>query len=112
LRTGLVPVAKFGSSLGPWLILAGSLFSTYSFLINVGILFFGVSVLFYLITLPVEFNASARAIAILRENRVLTEAELKGVKKVLSAAAMTYVASAILALLNFLRLFATTRRRR
>jgi Zn-dependent membrane protease YugP len=110
LRSGLVPVANIGSSFGPWLVIAG-IFSSFSFLVNIGIIFFGVSVLFYLVTLPVEFNASSRAIAILRENHVLNEEELKGVKKVLSAAAMTYVASAILALANFIRLLMRARRR-
>jgi Zn-dependent membrane protease YugP len=106
-----VPVANIGSSFGPWLILAGAL-TSFPILTNIGILFFGVSVLFFFFSFPVGFNASAWAIAILRDNRVLTEQELKGVKKVLSAAAMTYVASAILALLNLVRLLLNTRRRR
>jgi Zn-dependent membrane protease YugP len=63
------------------------------------------------ITLPVEFNASNRAIKILRSNNVLTEQELTGVKKVLSAAAMTYVASALTAMMNLLRLVLLSRRR-
>ena len=111
LRSTLVPVANIGSAAGPWLAIAGYFFQ-YSLLINIGIALFAGAVLFYLITLPVEFNASARAIAILRENRVLSEQELKGVKKVLSAAALTYVASALTALMSLLRLILMSRRRR
>jgi Zn-dependent membrane protease YugP len=111
LRSTLVPAANIGSSLGPWLAVAGIFFSL-PLLINIGILFFGAAVLFYLVTLPVEFNASARAIAILRSNNVLTGEELAGVKKVLTAAALTYVASALTALMSFLRLILLSRSRR
>ena len=69
-------------------------------------------VLFYLVTLPVEFNASNRALKILAKNNVLSKEELKGVKKVLSAAAMTYVASALVAIGNLLRLVFIARNRR
>jgi Zn-dependent membrane protease YugP len=109
LRSGLVPVANVGSSLGPWIAMAGIFFSI-PLLINIGIVFFGVAVLFYVITLPVEFNASARAIAILRSNGVLNARELEGVKKVLTAAALTYVASALTALMSFVRLILLSRR--
>ncbi|MDR0316507.1 MAG: zinc metallopeptidase [Treponema sp.] len=111
LRSTLVPVANIGSSLGPWIAVAGFFFSL-PILINIGIFLFGGAVLFYVITLPVEFNASSRAIAILRENNVLTQDELKGVRKVLTAAAMTYVASALTALMSFLRLILLSRSRR
>ncbi|GHV72716.1 zinc metallopeptidase [Spirochaetia bacterium] len=111
LRSTLVPVANIGSSFGPWLAVAGLAFS-FSWLINLGIILFGVAVLFYVITLPVEFNASARALAILRDNKVLNPDELRGVRKVLSAAAMTYVASALTALMSFLRLILLSRNRR
>ena len=111
LRSTLVPVANIGSAVGPWLALAGLLLS-FPLLINLGIVFFGVSVLFYVITLPVEFNASARAIALLRENHVLNEEELDGVKKVLTAAALTYVAAALTALMSFVRLILLSRDRR
>jgi Zn-dependent membrane protease YugP len=111
LRSTLVPVANIGSAVGPWLALAGLLLS-FPLLINLGIVFFGVSVLFYVITLPVEFNASARAIALLRENHVLNEEELDGVKKVLTAAALTYVAAALTALMSFVRLILLSRNRR
>jgi Zn-dependent membrane protease YugP len=110
LRSALVPVANIGSAVGPWLAIGG-IFLSLPILINLGIILFGGAVLFYLITLPVEFDASARAIAILRSNNVLTEAELEGVKKVLTAAALTYIASALTALMSFLRLILLARDR-
>jgi Zn-dependent membrane protease YugP len=85
---------------------------SFGFLINLGLLLFGGAVIFYIVTLPVEFNASARALAILKSNNVLSAEELKGVKKVLTAAALTYVASALTAIMNFLRLFLLSRSRR
>jgi Zn-dependent membrane protease YugP len=111
LRSTLVPVANIGSMFGPWLAVAGIFFSM-PLLLNIGIFLFAGAVLFYIITLPVEFDASARAIAILRENNVLTETELKGVKKVLTAAALTYVASALTAIMSLLRLILIARGRR
>jgi Zn-dependent membrane protease YugP len=111
LRSTLVPVANIGSMFGPYLAMAGLILSM-PMLLNIGILLFGGAVLFYVITLPVEFNASARAIAILRSNNVLTHDELKGVKKVLTAAALTYVASALTALMSLLRLILLSRNRR
>ena len=111
LRSTLVPVANIGSSVGPWLAIAGLALS-FGILINIGLLLFGGAVIFYIITLPVEFNASARALAILKSGNVLTAEELKGVKKVLTAAALTYVASALSAIMNFLRLFLLSRSRR
>jgi Zn-dependent membrane protease YugP len=110
LRSTLVPVANIGSSVGPLIAMAGLMFSPALF--NIGILLFGGAVLFYVVTLPVEFNASNRAIAVLRANNVLNEEELKGVKKVLSAAALTYVASALTAIANLLRLILMSRRKR
>ena len=114
LRSTLVPVANIGSRFGPFLAMIGLFFhdSSMSILFNIGIMLFAGAVLFYVITLPVEFNASARAIAILRENNVLTANELKGVKKVLTAAAMTYVASALTAIMSLLRLILLSRNRR
>jgi Zn-dependent membrane protease YugP len=111
LRGTLVPVANIGSMLGPYIAMAG-LFLSMPLLLNIGIILFGGAVLFYVITLPVEFNASARAIAILRSNNVLTKDELNGVKKVLTAAAMTYVASALTAMMSLLRLILLSRNRR
>jgi Zn-dependent membrane protease YugP len=111
LRGGLVPIANIGSSAGPLLAMAGIFFSL-PLLINLAIIVFSGAVLFYIITLPVEFNASARAIAILRNNHVLSEKELAGVKKVLTAAALTYVASALTAIMNLVRLILISRSRR
>jgi Zn-dependent membrane protease YugP len=111
MRSTLVPVANIGSSLGPWIAIAG-IFMSFPLLINIGIILFSAAVLFYVVTLPVEFNASNRAIAVLRANNVLSEKELKGVKKVLTAAAMTYVASALTAIASLLRLVLLSRRRR
>jgi Zn-dependent membrane protease YugP len=111
LRSTLVPAANIGSSFGPWIAMAGIFFSL-PVLITIGIALFGGAVLFYVITLPVEFNASARAIVILRDGNVLTAEELSGVKKVLAAAAMTYVASALTALMSFARLVLLSRNRR
>jgi len=111
MRSTLVPVANIGSSIGPWLAIAG-IFMNSPILINIGIILFSAAVLFYVVTLPVEFNASSRAIAVLRANNVLTKEELKGVKKVLTAAAMTYVASALTAIASLLRFVLLSRRRR
>jgi Zn-dependent membrane protease YugP len=110
-RNMLVPVANIGSSAGPWLAILGIAMS-FPILTDIGILLFAGSVAFYVITLPVEFNASNRAIKILKQNNILSAEELKGVKKVLSAAAMTYVASALVAMANFLRLVLISRNRR
>lgn len=108
LRSIMVPAVNFGSRLFLPLILLGLLFSFSSAmgnsLITLGIILFGITVLFTLVTLPVEFNASKRAIACLTESRILYDDEVDGAKKVLSAAAMTYVASAAMAIAQFLRL--------
>ena len=108
LRSLMVPLANIGSSLAMPLILLGILFSFSSrmgdSLITLGIILFGLSVVFTVITLPVEFNASKRAVACLDESRILYSDEIDGVKKVLGAAAMTYVASTAVALANFIRL--------
>jgi Zn-dependent membrane protease YugP len=82
------------------------------FLTQLGIILFGAAVLFYIITLPVEFNASNRAIQLLRKENILNEEELYGVRKVLTAAAMTYVASALTAIMSLLRLVLISRSRR
>ena len=111
LRSTLVPVANIGSSIGPWLAVIGMV-TSFNLLLNLGIMLFAGAVAFYLITLPVEFNASSRALAILAQNNVLSDEELRGVKKVLSAAAMTYVASALTALMSLVRLLLLSQRRR
>ena len=110
LRSTLVPVANIGSSFGPWIAIAG-LFFSMPLLLNIGILLFGAAVIFYLITLPVEFNASSRALALLKSGNILTPQELEGAKKVLTAAALTYVASALTAIMSLIRLILLSRRR-
>ncbi len=110
LRSALVPAANIGSSIGPWMAVIGLVVSI-PLLVDIGIILFSAAVLFYLITLPVEFNASNRAVAILRNNSVLSEEELIGVKKVLTAAALTYVAAALGAVMNLIRLILLRNRR-
>ena len=112
LRSMLVPLANFGSRMAIPLILIGFIFSGGgSALVTIGILFFSLSVLFTLITLPVEFNASHRAIDLLVADGFLASDEIGGAKKVLSAAAMTYVAAAFAAVAQLLRLMAIFGRR-
>ena len=103
LRNIAVPTVNFGSMLSWPLFVAGLIFS-WQPLLYAGIALFALTVLFSLITLPVEFNASHRAIAALESKGFLQADELTGAKKVLSAAAMTYVASAVTAILQLLRL--------
>jgi len=114
IRGALVPVANFGSALAWPLILIGLLITgeTSVFLINLGILLFSAAVLFQLITLPVEFNASRRAVDVLGASGMLYPDELSSVKKVLGAAALTYVAGAASAILQLLRLLILTGGRR
>ncbi len=104
LRSALVPVANIGSMAAWPIIILGIVLSYNSLLINIGILLFAAAVLFQIITLPVEFNASRRAIAILGETGILYGEELKQSKKVLDAAALTYVAAAAATILQLLRL--------
>ncbi|MBQ4259118.1 MAG: zinc metallopeptidase [Lachnospiraceae bacterium] len=104
IRTALVPVANIGSTLGFPLILIGVLLSWNQTMINIGIWAFSLAVLFQLVTLPVEFNASNRAIAKMEQYGLLGTEELRGTKKVLSAAAFTYVAAAASSILQLLRL--------
>ncbi|UTC75672.1 zinc metallopeptidase [Treponema sp. OMZ 792] len=111
LRSTLVPAANIGSAAGPYLALAGIIFGM-NLLLNIGIILFACAVLFYLVTLPVEIDASRRALKVLEHNAVLSQEELKGAKKVLSAAALTYVASALTAMANLLRLILISRDRR
>ena len=116
LRSAMVPVTNIASNLAMPLIILGALFGGASrgnyFMINLGLILFFLSVLFTFVTLPVEFDASKRAIAILEGNSYVSPDEVGEVKKVLDAAAMTYVAAAAVALLNFLRMAALFGRRR
>ena len=104
-RSALVPVANFGSQLSWPMILLGILFGGLgSPLVQVGILMFGLAVLFQLVTLPVEFNASSRAVRLLDSQGILSGEEVDGTRKVLKAAALTYVAAAAGSILQLLRL--------
>lgn len=114
LRSALVPIVNIGSNLGLPIILLGVLLSWNQVLIQIGIWAFALSVLFQLVTLPVEFNASGRAVQRIEQYGLLTSSECTGGKKVLTAAAMTYVAAAassILQLLRLVLLFGGNRRR-
>lgn len=106
IRSAIVPVANFGSAAAWPLIIIGLFFNSHTgtMLIDIGIICFSLAVLFQLVTLPVEFNASGRAIRILGDTGILDSQELKSTKKVLGAAALTYVAGAAAAILQLLRL--------
>ena len=114
IRGSLVPVANLGSTLAWPLILLGLLFTGESsvMFLNLGVLAFSLAVLFQIVTLPVEFNASNRAIRILGSSGIMYPEEVKDTKKVLSAAALTYVAGAAAAILQLLRIVLLTGRRR
>ena len=112
IRNFIVPITQFGSTLAWQLFFIGLIFN-YSYLLDLGILLFGLVVLFQLITLPVEFNASRRALNSLTEYGIVyDEDEKKGAKRVLSAAAMTYVAALLVSLAQMLRLILLTQGRR
>ena len=116
LRAAIIPVTNIGSKLAMPLILLGLVLNflgeiSYAF-IYIGILCFSLSLIFQLVTLPVEFNASRRAITAIDNQNLLTDAELIGAKKTLSAAAMTYVAATAVALAQVLRLLSIFGRRR
>ncbi len=114
IRSALVPVANFGSMLAWPVILIGLLFNTRSsgLIIDIGILLFSEAVLFQLVTLPVEFDASRRALVMLRTQGILADDELKYTRRVLKSAALTYVASAAAAILQLLRIILITNGRR
>lgn len=115
IRTALVPVANIGSKAGIPLILLGAILGMNQFLIQIGIWVFALAVLFQVVTLPVEFNASGRALSMLGSYGLMEPDETKGCRKVLQAAALTYVAAAassILQLLRLVLLFGNNNRRR
>ncbi|MCL5292794.1 MAG: zinc metallopeptidase [Actinobacteria bacterium] len=116
LRSGLVPIASIGSNLAPMLIILGffmrGLGGLSSLMIQAGIVLFSAAVAFTLITLPVEFNASNRAMSLLTTSGVITSEEYKPVRKVLNAAAMTYVAAALAAIMQLIYYIMLSDRRR
>ncbi len=111
VRNSIVPAANIGSYLAFPLALLGIIMANDLF-INAGIILFSAVVLFQLVTLPVEFNASKRAVAVLGTDGMLSRQEVHGVRKVLSAAAMTYVAAAATAIMNLVRLLVLANRNR
>lgn len=114
IRSALVPIANFGSMLAWPVILIGLFFNTRSsgLIIDIGILLFSAAVLFQLVALPVEFDASRRALVMLRTQGILADDELKYTRRVLKSAALTYVASAAAAILQLLRIILITNGRR
>lgn len=111
VRNAVLPVANIGSYAAFPLAILGILFS-FDMLINVGIILFSAVVLFQIVTLPVEFDASKRAITTLDNLAILNKQELRGTKRVLSAAAMTYVAATAVAIMNLVRLLVLSNRNR
>jgi uncharacterized protein len=103
LRNGMVPVTNLGSTLAFPLFLLG-MFASIPMFMDIGIILFSLAVVFSILTLPVEFNASSRAIRVLADGHFLNERELPGARAVLNAAALTYVASTAMAVLNLVRL--------
>lgn len=116
LRSALIPVTNFGAKLSGPLIFAGFFLASFSnvfiLLAYLGIICFALSTLFQLVTLPVEFNASRRAMAAIEGQNLLAEDEMKGVKSVLGAAALTYVAALAVSLVQLLRFLILINRRR
>lgn len=113
MRNLIFPVARIGDMLGPFIVIIGFLFSgqTGLWIMDMGILLFTMAVGFYLITLPVEFNASSRAVEILEGGGYLTRDEVAGSRKVLNAAALTYVAAAAASVSQLIRLLVLRGRR-
>ena len=107
MRNLIFPVARIGDMFGPMMVIFGFLFRSEfgMWLIDAGIIFFTLAVGFYIVTLPVEYNASSRAVAILENCGYMTSDEVRGAKKVLNAAALTYVAAAASAVMQLVRLF-------
>lgn len=110
-RTALVPIANFGSNAGIWIVLLSLILGLSSTLTTIGIVLFSMGVLFQLVTLPVEFNASHRALVMLEQYGVLGTDENRKARAVLKAAALTYVAAAASSILQLLRLMLLSNRR-
>ncbi len=113
IRQFLVPITQIGSNLAMPLVFIGLLLPVrYSFIVNFGIILYSLAVLFQIITLPVEFNASRRAFESLKSTNSIEKHEEEGIKAVLSAAAFTYIAATFTALISLLRLIFIARRRK
>jgi len=111
LRNAILPVANIGSYAAPWIVILGLMMGSYN-LAMIGVVLFGAMLVFQVITLPVEFNASSRALRMLEEGNYISYEESDGARKVLNAAAMTYVWAAVASLISFLRLLAMANRSR
>lgn len=111
-RHRMFPAVNFASRIAPFLILAGFIFSTIPYLLLLGIIFFSAAVAFQLVTLPVEYNASARAKEIMASQGFITNQEVRGVSKVLNAAALTYVAAALISVLELVKFIMIFNQRR
>ena len=111
LRNAILPVASLGSQAAPWIVILGLVMGSYN-LAMIGVILFGAMLLFQVITLPVEFNASARGLRMLEEGNYISYEESDGARAVLKAAAMTYVLAAVASLISFLRLFSIAQRSR
>lgn len=109
IRSAVVPAASFGSSAGPLIFFAGLIFSSLQPLMTIGIVLFTAAVIFQIVTLPVEFDASSRAMRLLQTNGMVVSGEADGAKKVLRAAALTYVASALMSILMLARMILISR---
>ena len=109
VRNAILPVANIGSSSGLWLAVIGLIFN-WTILVEIGIFLYAFVALFQLVTLPVEFNASSRALKVIDETQMLDGEEYKGARKVLSAAAMTYVAALLVSIMSLLRLILRAQR--
>jgi Zn-dependent membrane protease YugP len=109
IRSAVVPVASFGSSFGPIIFFVGLLVSSFRPLMTFGIVLFTAAVIFQIVTLPVEFDASSRAMKMLQANGLVVQSEAQGAKKVLSAAALTYVAAALMSVLMLVRMILISR---
>lgn len=104
IRSAIVPVVNIGQQLSIPILIIGFILGSYDFLIPLGIFLFSFSLIFQLITLPLEYNASSRALNLLEKTSILDKSEIQGGKKVLSAAALTYVAGVAATMLSVLRL--------
>ncbi len=111
LRNAVLPVASIGSSVAPWIVILGLMMGSFN-LAMAGVVLFGAMLLFQVVTLPVEFNASSRALRMLEEGNYISYEESDGARKVLRAAAMTYVWAAVASLVSFLRLLSLANRTR
>jgi Zn-dependent membrane protease YugP len=104
IRSAVVPAASFGSNFGPIIFMVGLFLTSFRPLMTVGIVLFTAAVIFQIVTLPVEFDASSRAMKLLQTNGLVVQGEATGARKVLSAAALTYVAAALMSILMLVRM--------